>query len=63
MVYSGMIYPGESHFVSRVITKYKEVWYNDGMQNSTMSMYECKLSDISTQDLETAYNRKAVVAR
>ena len=58
----GIIYLGGLHFVSRVITKNKEVWYNNGMQNSVMSLYECKLSEISTQDLEVACNRKAVVA-
>ena len=58
----GVIYLGGSHFVSRIITNNQEVWYNDGMQNSGRSRYECKLNEISVQDLEIAQNRKAVVA-
>ncbi|KAJ7587637.1 hypothetical protein C8J56DRAFT_744997, partial [Mycena floridula] len=43
----GIIYFYDFHFVSRIITQYNDVWYNDGQVNRGTSRYEGKLDEFT----------------
>ena len=47
-------YVNGNHFVSRIVTANRDVWFNDGMANNAISRYEDKLTNMSLQTLSCA---------
>jgi hypothetical protein len=56
----GIIYwVNRNHFVSRIITKEREVWFNDGISTGRQSYREGKLSDFLAEELLSYNNAPA----
>jgi len=57
----GLIYFGEFHFVSRIITLDGKVWFHDGMTTGSSCIYEGTLRKLSNNQL-WAKNKKTLTA-
>ncbi|KAI0743700.1 hypothetical protein C8Q80DRAFT_1107202 [Daedaleopsis nitida] len=57
----GIIYFAPSHFVSRVIDKNGEVWYNDGITTKETFIYCGNIITISSDFLYSADTYKASI--
>ena len=58
----GIIYHGENHFTSRIISKDGKIWFNDGITTGGKSIEEGHLSTMSDKDLKKCKDKNFVLA-
>jgi hypothetical protein len=58
----GIVYHGENHFTSRIISSKGKIWYYDGMLTEQVSIEDRSLRDLYDNDLRRYQNRDLVVA-
>jgi hypothetical protein len=58
----GIIYHGENHFISRIISSDGTIWYNDGIKTGKNSIEDGHLSTISYKDLKFYKEKNLVLA-
>lgn len=56
-----IIYYGQFHFTSRIISVNGDIWYNDGMTTGTKSILEGNLSIVNKQTLLKVHGKKCSV--
>ena len=57
----GIIYHGENHFSSRIISSDGTIWYNDGIETGKNSIEDGHLSTISYEDLKFCKGKNLVL--
>ncbi len=58
----GIVYHGENHFCSRIISSDGTIWYNDGIATGKNSIKDSHLSVINYKDLQICKEKKFVLA-
>ena len=58
----GIIYYGENHFTSRIISKDGKIWFNDGITTRGKSIEEGHLSTITDKNLRKFKGKDLVLA-
>lgn len=58
----GVIYFGEFHFTSRIITPDGNVWFNDGVTTGNQCKFEGNLKIINPSNMQMAHGKKCSVA-
>jgi hypothetical protein len=58
----GIVYHGQYHFTSRIITAQKQVWYHDGMITGNSCSRDTDLTQLSDHDIRHCKNRNLVLA-
>jgi hypothetical protein len=58
----GIIYHGENHFTSRIVSKDGKIWFNDGIATGGKSIEEGHLSTMSDKDLKKCKGKNFVLA-
>src|SRR5204862_281163 len=53
----GIVYHGQYHFTSRIISSQKQVWYHDGMTTGKSCSYDGMLNDMTDNDLRKCRQR------
>ena len=57
----GIVYYGEYHFTSRIITKDGKIWFNDGIETGGKSIEEGHLSTMTDENLRKCKGKDLVL--
>lgn len=57
----GIIYSGDNHFTSHIVSPNKDVWFHNGMITKRMCVKEGHLNDFTEKDLKDREGRDAVL--
>jgi len=58
----GIVYHGQYHFTSRIISSQKQVWYHDGMTTGKTCSYDGQLNDMQDNNLRKCRQRHLTLA-
>ena len=58
----GIIYHGNNHFCSRIISVDETIWYHDGITTGNNSIEDGHLSNMNYEDLKTCNGKRLVLA-
>ncbi|KDR67899.1 hypothetical protein GALMADRAFT_79067 [Galerina marginata CBS 339.88] len=58
----GIVYHGENHFCSRIISSEGKVWYHDGIETGKRSIEDGNLLNMTSNDLKICQDKNLVLA-
>ncbi|KAF9457053.1 hypothetical protein BDZ94DRAFT_1343745, partial [Collybia nuda] len=59
---SGIIYHGDNHFTSRIISRKSQIWYHDGMLTKETCIKDGTLEDMSNEELKECQGKDLILA-
>jgi hypothetical protein len=58
----GIIYHGDFHFTSRIVSSDGSVWFHDGMTSAHTTVLDGNIDDLGSQELSVCKGKKLVLA-
>ncbi|KAF9459929.1 hypothetical protein BDZ94DRAFT_1170775 [Collybia nuda] len=58
----GIIYHGDNHFTSRIISRKGQIWYHDGMLTKETCIEDGTLEDMSSGELKECQGKDFILA-